>query len=217
MARKNQMDLSVGIAMGSCIQIALFVTPVLVLLSGLIAPEPLTLEFSRVEIGALFLGVLIGAHVAGDGRSNWFKGVLLIAFYIILAAMFYLIPAETAAGSPLRDAVWRSVTGRFRLLLLALFLAFGGTAVASGTRAERLVNAILLALVLVAAVLDLRERGATLGRRRPGRGHHPALRRGPERADPVPGLAGGRDDGGVRRARGLASVHRRDAPATAGG
>ena len=51
------------------------------------------------------------------------------------------------------------VTGRFRLLLLALFLAFGGTAVASGTRAERLVNAILLALVLVAAVLDLRERG----------------------------------------------------------
>ncbi len=93
MARKNQMDLSVGIAMGSCIQIALFVTPVLVLLSALIAPEPLTLEFSRVEIGALFLGVLIGAHVAGDGHSNWFKGVLLIAFYIILAAMFYLTPA----------------------------------------------------------------------------------------------------------------------------
>jgi len=93
MARKNQMDLSVGIAMGSCIQITLFVTPVLVLLSALIAPEPLTLEFSRVEIGALFLGVLIGAHVAGDGHSNWFKGVLLIAFYIILAAMFYLTPA----------------------------------------------------------------------------------------------------------------------------
>jgi Ca2+:H+ antiporter len=80
MARKNQKDLSVGIAMGSCIQIALFVTPVLVLLSGLIAPEPLTLEFGRVEIGALFLGVLIGAHVAGDGHSNWFTGVLLIAF-----------------------------------------------------------------------------------------------------------------------------------------
>jgi ion channel len=51
------------------------------------------------------------------------------------------------------------VPGRFRLLLLALFLAFGGTAVASGTRVERLVDAILLALVLVAAVLDLRERG----------------------------------------------------------
>ena len=93
MARKNQMDLSVGIAMGSCIQIALFVTPVLVLSSALIAPERLTLEFSRLETGALFLGVLIGVHVAGDGHSNWYKGVLLFAFYLILAAMFYLTPA----------------------------------------------------------------------------------------------------------------------------
>jgi Ca2+:H+ antiporter len=92
MAGKNKMDLSVGIAMGSSIQIALFVTPVLVLSSRLIAPERLTLSFSRVEIGALFLGVLIGALVAGDGRAHWFKGVQLVAFYLILAAMFYLIP-----------------------------------------------------------------------------------------------------------------------------
>jgi len=96
MARKNQMDLSVGIAMGSCLQIALFVTPVLVLSSRLIAPEPLTLGFSRVEIGALLMGVLIGGTVAADGRSNWYKGVQLVAFYLILAAMFYLIPAETS-------------------------------------------------------------------------------------------------------------------------
>lgn len=97
MARKNKMDLAVGIAMGSSIQIALFVTPVLVLSSRLIAPRRLTLSFSRVEIGALFLGVLIGVLVAGEGRSHWFKGVQLLAFYLILAAMFYLIPAETAA------------------------------------------------------------------------------------------------------------------------
>jgi Ca2+:H+ antiporter len=96
MARRNQMDLAVGIAMGSCLQIALFVTPVLVLSSRLLAPEPLTLGFSRLEIGALFLGALIGGHVAGDGRSNWYKGVQLVAFYLILAAMFYLIPAESA-------------------------------------------------------------------------------------------------------------------------
>src|SRR4030095_1329974 len=96
MARKNQMDLAVGIAMGSCLQIALFVTPVLVLSSRLIAPEPLTLGFSRLEIGALFMGVLIGGTVAADGRSNWYKGVQLVAFYLILAAMFYLIPAETS-------------------------------------------------------------------------------------------------------------------------
>jgi Ca2+:H+ antiporter len=96
MARQNHMDLSVGIAMGSCLQIALFVTPVLVLSSRMMAPEPLTLSFSRLEIGALFLAVLIGGTVAGDGRSNWYKGVQLVAFYLILATMFYLIPSETA-------------------------------------------------------------------------------------------------------------------------
>jgi Ca2+:H+ antiporter len=99
MARRNQMDLSVGIAMGSCLQIALFITPVLVLSSRVLGPERLTLSFSRVEIGALFLGVLIGIHAAGDGRSNWFKGVQLIAFYLILAAMFYLIPPEAVPGA----------------------------------------------------------------------------------------------------------------------
>jgi Ca2+:H+ antiporter len=96
MARKNHMDLSVGIAMGSCLQIALFVAPVLVLSSRLIAPEPLTFGFNRLEIGALFMAVLIGGTVAADGRSNWYKGVQLVAFYLILATMFYLVPAETA-------------------------------------------------------------------------------------------------------------------------
>jgi Ca2+:H+ antiporter len=96
MGRKNQMDLAVGIAMGSCLQIALFVTPVLVLSSRFLAPERLTLGFSRLEVGALFMGVLIGGFVASDGRSNWYKGVQLVAFYVILATMFYLIPPETA-------------------------------------------------------------------------------------------------------------------------
>jgi Ca2+:H+ antiporter len=100
MGRRNKMDLSVGIAMGSSIQIALFVTPVLVLSSRFIAPEPLTLAFSRVEIGALFLGVLVGAHVTGTGRSTWFTGAQLLAFYAILAAMFYLIPPEVASPIP---------------------------------------------------------------------------------------------------------------------
>jgi Ca2+:H+ antiporter len=68
------------------------VTPLLVLVSHFIAPEPLTLSFSRIEIGALFMGVLIGITVAGDGRANWFKGVQLLGFYLILAALFYLLP-----------------------------------------------------------------------------------------------------------------------------
>ena len=93
MARLNRMDLSVGIALGSCIQIALFIAPVLVLASYLVAPRPLELSFSRAEVGSLFLAVLIGTVVAGDGRSNWYKGVQLIAVYLIIALMFYFMPA----------------------------------------------------------------------------------------------------------------------------
>jgi Ca2+:H+ antiporter len=92
MARKNKLDLTIGIAMGSSIQIALFVAPVLVLTSGFIAPQPLELSFSRAEIGTLFLGVLIGAIVAGDGRSNWYKGAQLILVYAMIAILFYFLP-----------------------------------------------------------------------------------------------------------------------------
>jgi Ca2+:H+ antiporter len=95
MARKNKLDLTVGIAMGSSIQIALFVAPVLVLVSGFIAPQPLELSFSRAEIGTLFLGVLIGTIVAGDGRSHWYKGVQLILVYAMIAILFYFLPEAT--------------------------------------------------------------------------------------------------------------------------
>jgi len=95
MARKNKMDLSVGIALGSCIQIALFVAPVLVLASYFIAPHPLDLAFGRAEIGSLFIAVLIGAMVCSDGQSNWYKGIQLITVYAIIALMFYFIPDLT--------------------------------------------------------------------------------------------------------------------------
>jgi Ca2+:H+ antiporter len=93
MARKNKVDLSMGIALGSSIQIALFVAPVLVLLSYFIAPQPLELSFNRAETGSLFMGVLIGTLVCGDGQSNWYKGVQLVTVYTIIALMFYFIPA----------------------------------------------------------------------------------------------------------------------------
>jgi Ca2+:H+ antiporter len=93
MGRKNKLDLTVGIAMGSSIQIALFVAPVLVLASAFIAPRPLELAFSRAEIGTLFLVVLIGAIVSGDGRSNWYKGAQLILVYVMIAILFYFLPA----------------------------------------------------------------------------------------------------------------------------
>ena len=95
MARKNKMDLSLGIGLGSCIQIALFVAPLLVLLSYFIAPQPLSLSFGRAEIGSLFMAVIIGAMVSADGQSNWFKGVQLVTVYAIIALMFYLIPEIT--------------------------------------------------------------------------------------------------------------------------
>ncbi len=90
--RKNNLDLTVGIAMGSSIQIALFVAPVLVLASGFIGPQPLELAFSRAEIRTLFLSVLIGAIVAGDGRSNWYRGVQLMIVYTMIALLFYFLP-----------------------------------------------------------------------------------------------------------------------------
>ena len=95
MGRKNKMDLSVGIALGSCIQIALFVAPVLVLASYFLAPQPLELAFGRAEIGSLLMAVLCGALVCGDGQSNWYKGIQLITVYAIIALMFYFMPAAT--------------------------------------------------------------------------------------------------------------------------
>jgi Ca2+:H+ antiporter len=92
MGRTNKPDLAVGIAMGSSIQIALFVTPLLVLVSGVIAPASLDLAFTRLEIGALLLGTLIVVTSSGDGRATWFKGVQLLAVYLIIAGSIYLMP-----------------------------------------------------------------------------------------------------------------------------
>jgi Ca2+:H+ antiporter len=90
-AWNNKVDLTMGIALGSSIQIALFVAPALVLLSWVIAPEPLQLAFGRGELGALLLGVLIGT-VISDGRGNWYRGVQLIVVYAAIAIMFYFVP-----------------------------------------------------------------------------------------------------------------------------
>jgi Ca2+:H+ antiporter len=87
------MDLSIGILLGSSIQIALFLAPVLVIVSTFIGPGQLNLTFPRSLIVVLFLTVILGAMIAGDGRSNWYKGIQLIIVYLIMAMMLYLIPA----------------------------------------------------------------------------------------------------------------------------
>jgi Ca2+:H+ antiporter len=92
-AIKNRMDLSFGIALGSSTQIALFVAPLLVFLSYIMAPQPMDLVFTRGEVLAVLLSTFMVAFAAGDGRSNWFMGVQLLAVYLILAVAFYFTPA----------------------------------------------------------------------------------------------------------------------------
>ena len=88
-----RVDLSIGIAMGSCVQIALFVAPILVLVAPAMGQAQFQLVFSQAEMWMLFGAVLLGATVATTGQSNWFKGVQLLALYLIIAAVLYLIPA----------------------------------------------------------------------------------------------------------------------------
>lgn len=95
-ALKNQMDLSLSIALGSSLQIALFVAPVLVFVSPLLG-YPLTLEFSGFEVLALTAAALIAALVALDGESNWLEGAMLIAVYTIIALAFFFLPSPVAA------------------------------------------------------------------------------------------------------------------------
>lgn len=92
MGRKDRMDLAIGIAVGSSIQITLFVAPVLVLLSLFMAPVPFVLAFGKGELLLLFMTVMISTVVAAGGRSNWFKGVQLLTIYLIFAILFYVHP-----------------------------------------------------------------------------------------------------------------------------
>jgi Ca2+:H+ antiporter len=94
LAGKNKMDLSFAVAAGSAIQVALFVAPLLVLLSFIW--HPMTLVFNPVEILVLALVVGIFFFVAQDGESNWLEGLQLMMLYIMAAAVFYFLP--TPAG-----------------------------------------------------------------------------------------------------------------------
>jgi len=93
MARHNRMDLSLGIAVGSSIQIALLVAPLMVLLSFVLAPSPMNLVFSPAEVLAVVLAVAMASQVTSDGESNWMEGALLLALYLILGILFFFLPA----------------------------------------------------------------------------------------------------------------------------
>jgi len=92
MALKNKMDIAINIAVGSSIQIALFVAPLLVFLSYLIGPQPMDLIFTHFEVLAIVLSVFIIGFISQDGESNWMEGVQLLAVYGILGIAFYFLP-----------------------------------------------------------------------------------------------------------------------------
>lgn len=90
-AAANKMDLSLGIAVGSGLQIALFVTPVLVLVGALIG-QPMTLVFNSYELMALAAAAIIAVLISVDGESNWLEGAELLALYLILGIAFFFVP-----------------------------------------------------------------------------------------------------------------------------
>lgn len=92
MARRNRMGLAMSIVLGSSVQLSLLVAPLLVLLSYMVGPHPMGLVFGGGLVISVLFAVLITGNVARDGRSDWLRGVQLLAVYLILAAVFYFAP-----------------------------------------------------------------------------------------------------------------------------
>ena len=91
-ARKNRLDMSVSIALGSASQIALFVAPVLVLLSYAIGPKPMDLQFWPGAVTMVMISAVVASFITNSGRSAWFVGVLLVFIYAIFAMTLYILP-----------------------------------------------------------------------------------------------------------------------------
>ena len=106
-ALKNKMDLSLGIAIGSSLQIALFVTPVLVFASYLFG-QPMNLEFSFPEMAAVVFSVWIVGEISGDGECNWLEGAQLLSVYLIIAILFFFLPEPSHVTQPVTS---QGVTG----------------------------------------------------------------------------------------------------------
>lgn len=95
-ALKDRMDLSLSIAIGSSVQVALFVVPVLVLSSLFLGPATMDLAFPAGLVLMVLLSVLITGQVAGDGRSDWLKGIQLLAVYVVLGLTFFFFPVASS-------------------------------------------------------------------------------------------------------------------------
>jgi Ca2+:H+ antiporter len=96
-AMKDKMDLSLSVAVGSSMQIALFVAPVLVI-AGWFMGQPMDLDFNPFELVAVAVSVLIANSISSDGKSNWLEGTLLLAAYTVLGFAFYFHPVTNSIG-----------------------------------------------------------------------------------------------------------------------
>lgn len=106
-ARKNRLDLSVGIALGSASQIALFVAPVLVLVSYFIGPTPMDLQLWPGAVVMMLIATLTAALVTNSGRSAWFVGVLVLMVYLVFAMTLYLLPPRNQPrATPETQSQW---------------------------------------------------------------------------------------------------------------
>jgi Ca2+:H+ antiporter len=94
-ALKDRMDLSLSIAIGSSVQLALFVAPILILASLFVGNTPMNLAFRPGLVLSIFLAVLITGQIAGDGRSDWLKGAQLLTVYLVLALTFFFLPGNS--------------------------------------------------------------------------------------------------------------------------
>jgi Ca2+:H+ antiporter len=109
-ARKNRLDLSVGIALGSAAQIALFVAPVLVLLSYVIGPAPMNLQFWPGAVVMMLIATMTASLVTNSGRSAWFVGVLVLMVYLIFAMTLYLLPPRVSGERSTHSSATKECT-----------------------------------------------------------------------------------------------------------
>ena len=140
-ARKNRLDLSVGIALGSAAQIALFVAPVLVLLSYVIGPTPMNLQFWPGAVVMMLIATMTVSLVTNSGRSAWFVGVLVLLVYFIFAMTLYLLPPAFNWGSDRNKVCLAGAICMLRQILLGVAVSFCNIAI----------HAFLMAGVIAAA------------------------------------------------------------------
>ena len=124
-ARKNRLDLSVGIALGSAAQIALFVAPVLVLLSYVIGPSPMNLQFWPGAVVMMLIATMTASLVTSGGRSAWYVGVMVLMVYLVFAMTLYLLPPRLPGeGTRPRSTTENSARPGYEL---SLFVKAGPT------------------------------------------------------------------------------------------